>query len=190
MSFLINPYTLGGGGGSPPIGPVTWDGITGATESPAGVLTKTASTAWGNCGAVSVETMVGDCRLTIYDEDQSKRFFIGIDPASSCNTFSGIDFAWFCDAGAFNCYQSGSSIDGVSPGASNIMMVIERIGTAYKTYYEFYTGARPLPNSGSRTHLSSCDMTGSGSTLYVNLAIFTNGVVGQVDASDLIWEAI
>lgn len=169
----------------------TWTGITGATESPTGYLTKTAAGAtWGNCGAVSVQTMAGDCRLTIYNENYVKRFFVGIGVDSSCVTFSTVDFAYFANFGLQTAYESGSSTGNTAtPGADNIMLEIERIGTNYRFYYETYVGsARPSPGSAGRTLLHG-PTVGSGATIYVNAALFDNPN-GEINAVNMLWTAL
>lgn len=186
QQVMLATKGVGSGGASP------WAGITGATESPTGKLTKTASNNWGNCGAVSVLTMAGDCRLTVYWENLAENFFIGIDPASSCNTYTGIDFGFFCNGGgtpSAQIWESGVFVTTfLNPPANKAMLVIERIGTDYDYYYLEYSGARPDPDDAGRTHQRG-PITGSGSTLYVNLAMFWQ-TIGVIDYADVIWEAI
>lgn len=192
MSAIINPFIFGSSG---PVFGVTWTGITGATESPTGRLTKTASQGWGNCGAVSVETMAGDCRFTIYVEINANRYFVGIGPDSSCDNFNTVDFAFFQDNGLYSIYESGSSPTNRSTagGFTSTMLVIERVGTDYDYYYLDYSGSRPAPDDAGRTHWRG-PITGSGSTLYVNAALFhqnpPSAAPGLIDAADIIWEAI
>lgn len=188
MSLIINPFAFGGAG--PPVGPVTWSGITGATESPTGKLTKTAGAGWGNCGAVSVETMAGDCRLTMYVEDYTVRFICGMGTDASCSSYNTIDYADFCNFGVdHNSYQNGSSGAGfANSGSDFVMIVIERIGSDVNYYKKHYTGSRPLPDDAGRTNFRG-PSTGATGTFGVNAALFDT-TLGVIDAANLIWQAI
>jgi len=170
---------------------ITWTGITGATESPTGVLTKTAADGWGNCGAVSVETEAGDARFTVYAEDYTKNYFLGIGADSSCNNFNTVDFGvhYNLNSAEVRIYKNGvGGVNLLGLGAQSIMIVTERIGTNFDYYYLLYTGTRPAPTDAGRTHWDG-PTVGTGSALYVNCAMYfvANSVV---DAANLLWEAI
>lgn len=196
MSCLINPFVFAAGGGGGGINP-TWTGISGATESPTGLLTKTASQAWGNCGAVSVETEAGDWRLTYYLEDPEghDHWFFGFGADTSCNTFATVDFAFLPRQANLDAqvWESGSQPGG-SPATSHAsgdhaMLEIERVGTEVKYYFLNYLGTdpRPSPGDAGRTLLYTSLVSSSG-TLTVSVAGFFNGAI--TDADDFILTAI
>lgn len=178
----------------------TWTGISGATESPTGRLTKTATTGWGNCGAVSNETFAGDCRLAYIfrapANDNTLRM-IGIGADASCNTFSTIDNGHNLEVTAgldpeISVYQNGSVVDGDNqvgdePADDGVVMEIERVGTTISHYFTSFIGSPPEPGLPGRTLMP--DATGSSSgTIRVNVAIFGNGRI--IDAADMDWRAI
>lgn len=186
MFFGQNQVAGGGGGGTNP----TWTGISGATESPTGVLTKTASQAWGNCGAVSNEFESGDCRLTYYLEDPEghDHWFFGLSPDTSCNTFSTVNYAFLPRKANFDAqvWESGSQ-PGVGPSTSHAsgehaMLEIERVGTEVKYYFLNYddTDPRPSPGDAGRTLLYTSLVSSSGD-LYINVAGFFNGAITDAD---------
>ena len=180
-------------GAAPPPPPVTWQNIVGATESPPGVLTKTAADGWGNCGAVSVVTMAADCRFTYY-WDGVEHPFCGIGVDSTCNTFATVDYAFnpIPNTDSVQVWENGGQ-PGVTPpshGPGQFQMVqIERIGSVVKYYSLPYSssGPRPATNDPSRI-LVYTSLVSSTGTLYVNVAMFNNG--STADAANFVWEAI
>lgn len=178
----------------------TWTGITGATESPTGLLTKTETTGWGNCGAVSNETFAGDCRLSyIFREpaNSNNLRMIGIGTDASCNTFSTIDNGHNLEVTAgldpeISIYENGSVVDGDNPvgdepADDGVVMEIERVGTTIRHYFTPFQGNPPEPGLGGRTLLFTSGVSSSGS-IRVNVAIFGNGRI--IDAADMDWRAI
>jgi hypothetical protein len=187
MSCIINPYIFATGtlAGTPP----TWTGVTGATNS-SGLLTKTAGSGWGNCGAVSNETQAGDFRFAMWRADFTGNDpFVGVGPDSSCNTYSTVDFAFHLNQHENALWESGS-YSGLSQFftvGGSIMLVIERIGSTLKYYYLFYSGARPLPDDAGRT-LWRTDAGVSTATFYINVALENTG--NTFDASWIEWGSL
>lgn len=165
----------------------TWTGLTGNSSDSGGVITKNSGGGAWNQGGVSVETQSGDFRFAYYQETTTNQFMIGTGVDSSCSSFSTIDNAWFFNGSAFNVYEEGSSITG-AVSFTKVMVVTERIGTALNYYYKTYTSTRPAPDDAGRTlHRGPVTVT-SGTTQYINEAIFTQG--GTVTAADACWESI
>ncbi len=163
----------------------TWTGITNATNV-GGVLTKTSANNW-DMGAVSVETQAGDCRFVYYVEDVTKQYMFGIGADSTCTTFSTIDRAFFINFTGYGIYENGVDRASGGSGISKLMVVIERIGTNVNYYSLAYTTPRPQPNDPGRTLLRG-PIVSSGSTFYINVAIFSlNGVV---DAALTCWNSL
>ena len=202
MSMLVNSFAFEAAGGNfwdAPQSP-TWTGITGATESPTGVLTKTDANGWGNCGAVSNETFAGDCRLAyIYrtrPEDNNLRM-IGVGADASCNTFSTIDNGHNLEISAgqdfeVSVYENGSNqsadnVVGEESTDDGVVLEIERVGTTVSHYFTAFIGTPPAPGLGGRTLLFTSGASSTG-TLRINVAIFGNGRV--IDAADMDWRAI
>jgi len=178
----INGTGIVASSGAPP----TWTGVSGASDS-SGLLTKTASNGWGNCGAVSVETQSGDFRLSLWRADfTGNKPFVGVGPDSSCSTYSTVDFAFHLNEHENALWESGS-YSGLSQFftvGGSIMLVIERIGSTLNYYYLFYTGTRPAPNDSGRT-LWRTDTGISTATFYVNVALSDTG--NTFDAAWLEW---
>lgn len=161
--------------GAPVGAPPTWTGVTGATDV-IGLLTKTAGSGWGNCGAVSVETQAGDFRFALWRPDWSGNDpFVGVGPDASCNTYTTVDFAFHLNNSENALWESGSYIGSqfFTLGGS-IMLVIERIGSTLRYYYLFYFGSRPSPDDAGRT-LWRTDAGVSTATFYVNVALENTG---------------
>jgi hypothetical protein len=169
----------------------TWQNVVGATDT-SGLLVKTASGGWGNCGAASNESFAGDCQLTIYIEDVTVEYFVGVDPSNSCTTYSTVDFAIHANligSGEVAIWESGSFItNGTVPPGQKLMVVIERVGTDFDYYYLAYVGTRPLPNDAGRVHWRG-PISGTASTLFINTALEINPD-GEIDAANLGWQAI
>lgn len=178
----------------------TWAGITGATESPTGRLTKTAASGWGNCGAVSVETFSGDCRLAYVryaPATSSNGRMIGIGADASCSTFSTIDFGQNNETtvgldAEISVYENGTNKDADNqvddePTDDGVVLEIERVGTQIKHYYTPFVGTPPAPGLPGRTLIYTSLVSSSG-TIRINVAIFTNTRI--VDAADMDWRAI
>lgn len=196
---FLKPASVGGGNfWDTPQSP-TWTGITGATESPTGFLTKTAGSGWGNCGAVSNETFAANCRLSyIYRTpavDNNGRM-LGIGADASCNTFSTIDNGNNLENSAgqdleVSVYENGSNVSGDNVVADNLedgaVVEIERIGTEIKHYFTPFTGDPPEPGQVGRTLIYPSLVSSSGA-LRVNIAIFTE--THTIDAADMDWRAI
>lgn len=178
----------------------TWTGISGATESPAGLLTKTAGDGWGNCGAVSVESFAADCRLAYVwrnDTPFENLKMIGVGLDTSCSTFSTIDFGENLELSAgtdpeVSVYENGSNVDadnvvGEESTDDGVLLEIERIGTEIKHYFTPFVGNPPEPGDGGRTLLFTSPTSSTGSLL-INVAIFGSGKI--FDAADMDWRAI
>lgn len=201
MNVVRAPYPMAvdpGFWGSPQS--PTWTGITGATESPTGRLTKTAPNGWGDCGAVSNETFAGDCRLSYIfrtrPEDNHLRM-IGIGADASCNTFSTIDNGNNLEISAgqdfeISVYENGSNqsadnVVGEESTDDGVVVEIERIGTTVSHYTTAFIGTPPAPGLGGRTLLFTSGASSTG-TLRINVAIFGNARI--VDAADMDWRSI
>jgi hypothetical protein len=185
---------------TPPLPPITWASITGATQDPIGLLTKTALGGWGNCGAISSEELSGDARLTFYWEHTGSvpQWFIGFGPDSSCTSFSTINYAYNLrslnnDAQVWeNGGQPAANPDGTTPnfdGITYAMLEIERVAGIVRYYYKLYDPMDPRPSPGDpgRT-LIQTSVTSLAGTVRVNVAGFGNGSV--IDAANIIWAAI
>lgn len=190
MTFIINPFINAGVASLPP---PTWTGKNGVTESPTGLLTKTAAgDGWGSCGAVSNETQAGNCRFTFYWENRSSpQFFLGIGPDSSCSTYSGIDWAWNLRNTVIDAqiWENGSnSASGITSGTNGDMLEIERVGTTVKFYHKNYTTpSRPSPGDSGRSLIYTSPNSSTGA-LYINVAGFLFGCT--IDAANMQWGAI
>src|ERR1044072_8465444 len=102
MSYfhLLNQVASGGGASSPfatysriqffrkyPL-PPNWTAIVGASQAWPGLLTKTASSGWGNAGAVSVQGFARDCRFAyLWRAPFGNNKMIGISTDQSCSSF-------------------------------------------------------------------------------------------------------
>lgn len=193
---LLSLGAMAGGGG----GPITWTGISGAAESPAGRLTKnTGNSQWGDCGAVSVESKAGDCRLTYYWESPFTNLkMIGIGTDTSCNNFNTIDFGMNLElSGAdpkVSNYHNGAgpvcanSIVGEFDTDTGTMIEIERVGDQIVYYKLPYIGARPSPGDAGRTAFCTPSGESAAGTYYVNIAIYGDGKI--VDAADILFSSI
>jgi hypothetical protein len=175
----------------------TWTAKVGVSESPTGKLTKTASSGWGNAGAVSVESFTGNCRLSYYWRTPfQNNKMIGIGSDVSCVSYSTIDFGENLELSGGN-HNAASYANGSSVGSQNVandasghigtLIEIERVGTTVSAYYTPYTVTPPVPGAVGRTLFKTFAASSSGA-IYVNVAIDVNGTV--FDAADMTWGAI
>lgn len=202
--MIINPYafaTAGGSGannvaalrlmgfGKYKLSP-TWKAVTGASEAAPGILTKIATTGWGNAGAVSVEGFTRDCRLVYtWKAPQESNKMIGLSTEATCVSYDTIDYGINLQAGGLiGLYQNSTVLGGdltvMNPaGAAFGTLEIVRIGRTVTTYR---TSSRNEEGKGYPTSFTV--LPAVGAVLYVHVAMYGNGVV--FDNRDMLWHEL
>ena len=92
-----------------PAPPVVWTSLVGATAT-SNSLTKTASTAWGNAGAVSTQQIAsGDGYVELDASETTTYRMIGLSKGNTDASYQDIDFAIYqCASGELHVYEGGS----------------------------------------------------------------------------------
>jgi RHS repeat-associated protein len=113
---------------------VNWINPTGVSID-GNTLTKTASTAWGNSGASSAQTVTGDGGLAFTITDTTKQYILGLstsDTSTSYNTVQfGIMLIW---NGSASIYESGANVHSIGAYHIGDRFRIERTGETISYY--------------------------------------------------------
>ena len=111
----LSGAVIGGAGTPPPpppppsSEPVVWTSAVGVTVS-GNSLTKTATTAWGNAGAVSTQQIVsGDGYVELTASETSTYRMIGLSKGNTNASYEDIDFAMYLAQGQLRVYENLAS---------------------------------------------------------------------------------
>ena len=160
----------------PPGTPVVWKTAVGVTVS-ANSLTKTASTAWGNAGAVSTQTLAsGDGYVEITASETTTYRMVGLSNGDSGQSYADIDFAVYETlSGVLQVFEKGTGRGnfGTYTAGDKLQVAVESGVVKYKKNgTTFYTSAQAptyplLVDSALYTvgaTLNSATLTGGWST--------------------------
>lgn len=93
--------------------PVMWTSLVGVSATD-NSLTKTATTGWGNAGAVSTQQLLSsDGFVEITASETTTTRFFGLSNGNPGATYEEIDFALVQANGSLYIYQSGAYVAGV-----------------------------------------------------------------------------
>ena len=120
---------------------VTWVNLVGVTAS-GNTITKTASTGWGNGGAVSSQTFSGDGRLEFLAVQVNTARMCGLSDSNPDANFTSIDYAVYLYSGTVYVFESGANRGTFGTYQSGDLFSIERTGSTVvykKNGATFYT---------------------------------------------------
>jgi hypothetical protein len=108
----LSSAVIAGGSAAPPppsSAPVAWASLVGVTAS-GNSLTKTASSAWGNGGAVSSQQIAsGSGYVEITASETTTYRMIGLSNGDTNASYEDVDFALYLALGQLRVYESGTS---------------------------------------------------------------------------------
>ncbi len=88
--------------------PVVWTSLVGATAN-GGSLTKTAATAWGNGGAISIRQLPsGDGYVQLTASETTTFRMLGLSNGNTNSSWDDIDFALYLYLNEVRVYEGGS----------------------------------------------------------------------------------
>jgi hypothetical protein len=91
----------------PPFLPVVWTSAVGVSVS-GNSLTKTASTQWGNAGAVSTKRLAsGNGYISVTAGETTRNRMFGLGNGNSSRDYRDLEFAFNLAAGALKIYERG-----------------------------------------------------------------------------------
>ena len=153
MGATLNSATLTGGWSTaspppppPPGTPVVWKTAVGVTVS-ANSLTKTASTAWGNAGAVSTQTLAsGDGFVEVTASETNTYRMVGLSNGDSGQNYTDIDFAVYESlGGVLQVFEKGTGRGnfGTYAAGDKLQVAVESGVVKYKKNgVTFYTSTQ------------------------------------------------
>ena len=133
--------------------PVTWTDLVGVTVEPDNTLKKTATTAWGNGGAASVEILSGDGEVFSTATNLNTYRMFGFSPTNANANYNSIRHACYFVSNAtglaLEAWENGARRKVYGPYSIGAVGSVERVGTTI--YYKhngvvFHTSA--LSSSG------------------------------------------
>jgi hypothetical protein len=158
---------------------VVWTDTVGVSIS-GNSLTKTAANGWGNAGAASTQTIVGDGYVEFTASMTNKARFIGLSTTNTDASYTSIHYGLNASsAGSLIIYESGTAIGTFGTYATNDILRVERVGTTI--YYKkngttFYTSTAP-----------STGMLIADIALNHNGVTLNNAMINGVDATAPTW---
>lgn len=131
---------------------VSWTSVVGVSDV-AGVLTKTASTGWGNCSAWNSVAITGDGGFKFKSDDTSKELMCGLSTSPTGSSYTTVEFGVYLAAGNYGVvYENGfpktvtigaySPNDTFSVEVENGTVLYKRNGVTF--YTSLATATSPL----------------------------------------------
>ncbi len=152
----------------PPPTPIQWTSLVGVGTS-ANTITKTASTTWGNGGAVSSQSISGDGSMDFRANETNTYRLAGLSKVNTDANWNTIDYAVYLRAdGVVEVYESGFSRGTFGSYAVGDRFKVRRTGSVVTyekstdngaTYTTFYTST--ISSSGNLIADTSLYNTGS-----------------------------
>lgn len=178
---VTNATIAGSFQSSPPLQNVFWTNIVGVTASGSS-LTKTASTAWGNAGAVSTQTIAsGDGYMEFTVGETNTYRMCGLSYGDSHQSYEDIDFAIYPGADSYVYVYEG----GTYRGQFGIYSVGDRLRVAVENGVVKYrrNGTLLYTSTGSPTYplLVDTSFYSAGATI-TNAVIATSGTTNAFSA--------
>ena len=146
-------------------GETVFDGYTdlvGVSVDETGLITKTASTAWGNAGLATKGKISGNGYVEFVPEANDKSTMVGLSHINTDESYNTVDFAMYARFSQnIVIYESGTWKGNFGPYVAGDVLRVERIGTTI--YYK---------KNGDVLYTSNTTSTGS---LLGDAAIYNNG---------------
>jgi hypothetical protein len=150
----INNAVISGGSAPPPppsptTVPVAWTSAVGVTVS-GNSLTKTATSAWGNAGAISTQEISSGTGFVEFTASETNSYrMLGLSNGNSNASYQDIDFAIYQYPGQLQVYEAGvfkGSFGSYSPG-DTLRVAVVSSGAGNVVEYTrngavFYTSTR------------------------------------------------
>jgi hypothetical protein len=144
----LNSVVIESGGSPPPPSgaqPVAWTSAVGVTVS-GNSLTKTATNAWGNAGAISTQQIAsGDGYVELTASETTTSRMLGLSKGNSSASYNDLDFGLYETNGQIQVYEIGSlkgTFGTYAPGDKLRVAVVGGVVKYSKNGVAFYTSTK------------------------------------------------